>query len=100
VDGTLSPASPGANDLHLRVVSGSEPRDQRPSLRLTATMPGMAMRPTVSVLHPTGQGYQGAVWLPMFGSYRLTMTLIGIPHPESGTHVVALPFPQHDAKRR
>jgi plastocyanin len=91
--GTLSPAIAGTNTVHLWWPGKTERESKRASLHFTATMPGMAMSPTQSVLRPGAQGYEGAVWLPMFGDYRVRITLISVPRPISSTLALSLRLP-------
>lgn len=69
LSGTFYPAYPGRNTLRLSVLGGAAP-PQGARLTLSATMPGMAMRPIRATLAARGHGYAGAMMLPMFGTYR------------------------------
>lgn len=68
--GTLYPSYPGRNTLHLRIVRDGRAVVPSHPLRLAITMPGMAMRPILVDLLPSGRQVSGLVVLPMFGAYR------------------------------
>jgi hypothetical protein len=91
--GTLYPALPGPNTLRLTVLGplGAALRGAR--LSLVITMPGMAMAPLRAPLPARGQGYGGAVTLPMLGRYRAAVALTTPAGRYSGALTLAVPLP-------
>jgi hypothetical protein len=82
LEGTLTPAIPGPNTVHLVAQPGMAGESR---LDIEATMPGMAMAPAVATLTARGHEYRGALTLPMFGRYRLRITLAGGNTRPAGT---------------
>jgi hypothetical protein len=91
--GTLYPAYPGRNTLHLdvrghaRLAPGSR-------IVLVATMPGMAMAPIHATLVAQGARYVGAVNLPMFGSYQAHLAADTPTGHARGTLILSLSLPR------
>jgi hypothetical protein len=91
--GTLYPAYPGRNTLHLdvrghaRLAPGSR-------IVLVATMPGMAMAPIRATLVAQGTRYVGAVNLPMFGSYQTQLAVDTPAGRARGILTLSLSLPQ------
>ena len=102
LSGTLSPAYPGENTFHLTArrngrnlaqVPGQTGPAQGSRLTLEATMPGMAMPPVHGTLTGHDGRYSGTLRLPMFGTYRIAVTIEMPGGPETGTITVTLPLP-------
>ena len=92
--GTLYPAYPGRNTLHLVIRRHGGVLAPSAPVTLVATMPGMAMRPIRATLLPRGSGYTGAVTLPMFGSYLARVAVATPDGRASGTLPLPLTLPQ------
>lgn len=73
LEGTLAPGLPGPNMVSLVAQPGSIAGNR---LNLEATMPGMIMAPATATLTARGHAYRGMLTLPMFGRYRLRVTLV------------------------
>ncbi len=93
LEGTLAPAMPGPNILHVAARLGLHELLTAGHLTLTASMPGMAMAPIVAVLHRQGSGFTGTMRLPMFGDYVTAATLRGPAAQYSGTMTISVPLP-------
>jgi hypothetical protein len=73
--GTLYPSYAGPNNLYLRLMRKGRAVLPGHSLRLTVTMPGMAIRPIRFDLLPAGRQRSARVVRPMFGAYRADVVL-------------------------
>ncbi|MCA1598267.1 MAG: hypothetical protein LC769_04475 [Chloroflexi bacterium] len=92
--GTLYPAYPGRNTLHLVIRWHGRPLSPTAPLTLVATMRGMAMRPIQATLVARGGSYAGTVTLPMFGAYQARIAVV-TPHGRAhGTLTLRLSLPQ------
>lgn len=93
LSGADYPAYPGRNVINLSVRRGGIRLAPGTHIALSVTMPGMAMAPIRATLTASGQGYRGALVLPMFGAYRVAV-VINTPHTRvSGITTVTLPLP-------
>ena len=61
-------------------------------MTVSVTMAGMRMRPLTAALRPIRSRYRGALWLPMFGTYRGSVTLT-MPGRRSLTGSIAITAP-------
>jgi hypothetical protein len=95
IRGTLYPAYPGANTLHITIDGRDRTRAPTASLVLVVTMSGMAMPPIHARLTGHESRYSGVIVLPMFGRYWARVSLTTPDGPITGTVVLPLTFP-HD----
>jgi hypothetical protein len=93
LDGTLYPAYPGRNTLHLTVPRGTQRWYGGDHIALSATMPGMAMRPIKGTLVARGHRYTGALTLPMFGTYRVGVVMAAPGAATTGSITLTLSLP-------
>ena len=91
-DRILSPTLPGINTLTLTLPALPNGVPAGAPLRLSITMPGMAMPPIKAELVPRGIEYSGAVRLPMFGYYKASLVLGSGSRHYSGSMALVLTF--------
>ncbi len=92
--GVLDPTLPGLNTVRVApwLPLGVTQRGQ---IALAATKRGMTMPPSRAVLQRGHGGeFTGTIRLPMFGDYRVVVTLHTPAGRATGTFPLALPFPQ------
>lgn len=99
--GVMTPDLPGHNtfDVALRGPGTAHTRGESP-VRLAASMPGMAMQPLRAVLVKHGGRFSGALTLPMFGAYQLTVAVVTAAWTATGVLTVTIPLPQVFGTRR
>jgi hypothetical protein len=93
LDGTLYPAYPGRNTLDLTVPRGTQRRSGGDRIALSASMPGMAMRPVNGTLIAHGHRYIGTLMLPMFGTYRIEVVVASPGAAATGSITLTLSLP-------
>jgi hypothetical protein len=91
--GTLSPTLPGHNTLDLVAQGIGNLSTPQGRITLSATMPGMPMRPIRATLTPHGGHYTGAFDLPMFGTYVVQTHLSTAGRDATGLLTVTIPLP-------
>jgi len=94
VAGSLSPTIPGKNIVQLVMHSTSAGALRPTAITLTAAMLGMHMIPVRAVLTRTARGYAGAITLPMFGVYRVSVALQTPAGTQHGIIIITLPLPR------
>ncbi len=93
VSGTLYPALPGVNMLHLRIEGpGGRGAGVAGRLEVAASMPGMAMSPTMATLVERVGDYQGTIALPMFGRYVARIVVVTPRGRRQGTLTLDVPL--------
>ena len=93
VRGTLYPAYPGRNTLHVVLRRRGGVLAPRAPVVLLVTMPGMAMAPIHAQLTGRDSRYTGAITLPMFGAYRAQVSVATSGGHATGTMTLALSLP-------
>ncbi|GAC1431573.1 MAG: hypothetical protein NVSMB65_05060 [Chloroflexota bacterium] len=91
--GTLEPTLPGLNIVRV-VLQRPVGASAAGQLTLVATMPGMGMPPVRATLRARGNGYSGALALPMFGRYHVAVTVERAGRTVRGAVTLTLPLGQ------
>ncbi|MDQ2745348.1 MAG: hypothetical protein M3Z66_24035 [Chloroflexota bacterium] len=93
VTGAIAPTIPGENTVRLVVHGHSRTPQDSPPITLTVTMLDMKMEPLRTELVPKAHGYIGVLKLPMFGRYRVSLTMVTPEGIEHGVFTIELPLP-------
>jgi hypothetical protein len=94
ISGSIYPGIPyRTNTIHIAVTRGGHALAATGGASFSVSMVGMRMLPVKAALHPSGSGYAGTIYLPMFGSYRGPITLTTSSGSLTGTIEVTAPLP-------